>query len=269
MSGKIEYACVVSNEPIGNKVMSLVLNYPESFPRAEAGQFINVYLNEKDKLLPRPISVCRLEGSQLTLVYGVVGKGTKDLSSYHSGTSLRISEPLGKGYDLSMPGKQTAYGRQASAMVVGGGLGVPPLVELTYVLVNRGYRVDAVIGFRDEPLLHKALSEAGAQVHIATENGTSGFSGNVLELIQQNNLNADCYFACGPVLMLKSLSQYISSKGRDVQVSLEERMGCGFGACVGCTCKIKETIEGQVIIQRKRVCKEGPVFWGSEVVWDA
>ncbi|NLY72008.1 MAG: dihydroorotate dehydrogenase electron transfer subunit [Clostridiales bacterium] len=248
MEKKIETVKILENKCIAEDVWKMALAYPFD---AKPGQFVNVYLNNKDKLLPRPISVCRKEGDILTLVYGVVGKGTEELSSYEKGCKIRVSTPLGKGFYID----QLESGK--SAILIGGGIGIPPLLELCHALVEKGLKVEAVLGFRKQPFL---IDDFPCKVHLATDEGTVGFHGNVLDLIKTKGLNSDCYFACGHKAMLKAVSEYLP----DVQVSIEERMGCGYGACLGCVCKIKETDE----ITRKKVCQDGPVFWGRDVVWD-
>lgn len=267
MNKKVLEVRVIHNEEIAENVWSIVIEYPSSIA-VRPGQFVNVYLNRRDLLLPRPISICRAEGERLTLLYGVVGKGTEELSTYRANTLIRVSTPLGNGYNLKeIEGNSP---RQLSAMVVGGGIGVPPLLELTYNLVAMGLHVNAVIGFRKEPFLVTDLKAAGATVYVATDNGSEGFHGDVIGLIEKESLSSDYYFACGPKPMLKAISKHCACNEKDVQVSLEERMGCGYGACVGCTCKIRtfSFSDKDVNIVRKRVCKDGPVFWGKEVVWD-
>lgn len=263
---------VLKNMQIAQGIYSMELIYPEDEnSKAKAGQFINIYLNRKDLLLPRPISICRIEEGKLTLVYRLSGQGTKELTSYLPGTYLRVSTPLGKGYDLSQYQGKT-HKRQETALIVGGGIGIPPLIQLTYRLGYEGVGVHAVLGFKDQPFLLDEFRQAGAKVHIATDSGNHGFKGTLLELInsrefieQIDGAQPDVCFACGPMPMLKELSGHCQRKGMQIQVSLEERMGCGFGACLGCVCKVR-TKTG---IEQRRVCKDGPVFDGKEVVWDA
>lgn len=264
MKKKIFNALILCNQRLAENVWRMVLKYPEDRIEARPGQFVNVYINSKDMLLPRPISICRQEGVSLTLVYGIVGKGTRELSSYRPGTLIRASTPLGNGYDLNEMEAGSCH-KPSSALMIGGGIGVPPLLELGNALIGRGLKVDAVFGFREEPFLTDAFSKLGMLVHVATDNGSEGFHGDVIKLIERKNLTADYYFACGPKPMLKAISAHCASKGKEIQVSIEERMGCGYGACVGCTCKIRASEEATV---RKKVCKDGPVFRGKEVVWD-
>lgn len=263
---------ILKNIRISQGIYSMEVIYPEDENgKAKAGQFINIYLNRKDLLLPRPISICRIEEGKATLVYRVAGEGTKELASCLPGTYLRVSTPLGNGYDLSKYQAKTE-GRHEAALVVGGGIGIPPLLQLAYRLVDEGVGVHAVLGFKDQPFLVEEFREAGAKVHIATDSGNLGFKGTALQLInsrefieQISESLPDICFACGPLPMLKALSGHCQGKGMQIQVSLEERMGCGFGACVGCVCKVR-TKTG---IEQRKVCKDGPVFDGKEVIWDA
>lgn len=253
-------ARVLSNESIAENVYQITLECVDAALCAKCGQFVNLYLKNESLLLPRPISICWIDGAKLTLVYGVTGKGTKELSAFEFGDQLRMSMPQGNGYDLSM------MKEGQTAMLVGGGIGVPPLLELTYLLSQKGIKVITVIGFQNEPFLMKPLLKAGADLYVATDSGKSGFHGTVLDLIEQENLSADAYFACGPKPMLRALTEYVLQQEKDIQISMEERMGCGYGACVGCVCTIRDK---SGLEMKKKVCKDGPVFWGSEVVWDA
>lgn len=238
-------------------------DFLEDFCReAKAGQFVNLYMKDKSTLLPRPLSICRITKSQLELVYRVVGKGTRELAGYHGGDSIRLSSPLGNGFDLSRC-------QSGSALLIGGGVGVPPLLQLAEELNRRGIPCTGVLGFQKDPFLVKEMEKVCHRVLVATEDGSSGFTGNVVQLIgrewQQEGMDADQAFSCGPKPMLKALAQFCRQQSIPLQVSLEERMGCGFGACVGCAVDIR--IEGK--IQKKAVCKDGPVFWAEEVFWHA
>lgn len=257
---KIVTGEIIKNEALADGIFRMEIQASEVALSAKAGQFVNVYTNNASMLLPRPISVCRAELETLTLVYGVVGKGTEELSSYREGQALRLSSAMGNGYDLSR------VSRGQTVLAVGGGIGVPPMLQLALAARKLGAKVIAVTGFKDQPFLISELELAGAEAYVATDSGAEGFQGTVLELIREKGLQADHWFACGPKVMLRALSEYVLQQGQDVQVSMEERMGCGYGACVGCVCDIRELETGAAV--RKKVCKDGPVFWGSEVVWD-
>jgi dihydroorotate dehydrogenase electron transfer subunit len=221
------------------------------------GQFVNVYLNDASRLLPRPISVCDYAEGTLTLVFGAVGAGTRRMASCAHGTALRVSAPLGKGFDADA----------ARATLVGGGLGAAPLLFLADALHRAGAaQVRAVLGFAGEPLLLSEFAARCDTLHIATDDGSAGFHGTATELLKELPLaGGERFFACGPAPMLRALARFASGQGMPLQVSLEERMGCGYGACLGCACKLAHE-RGAVV--NRRVCTDGPVFDGSEVIWD-
>jgi dihydroorotate dehydrogenase electron transfer subunit len=203
------------------------------------------------------------------LVYRVVGKGTKELSGYQGGETLRISSPLGQGYYIEQMTKtleDSGPGTKTIA-IEAGGLGVPPMVELAKVIRKRlpVAILVAVLGYQDETFLTEDLGSFCDEVLVATESGRVGFRGNVLDMMEARGISADYYLSCGPKPMLKALAEYCTRTSKPLQVSLEERMGCGYGACVGCTCKTKG--QGSIITQKK-VCKDGPVFFGNEVIWN-
>lgn len=254
MSKQVVEGKVLSNVAIAKDVYSMVIEAYSVAQSANAGQFVNLYPKSKSTLLPRPISISEIGETTLTLVYGVVGEGTKEFASYQAGDSIRLSTALGTGYQIQ---------DVKTHVLVGGGIGVPPLVELAKRI--EGEKI-AVLGFRDEPFLVEALEKAGAKVYIATDSGQAGFKGNVVELIKHEGITGDYYYSCGPKPMLRSLASYCESVNTPIQVSLEERMGCGYGACVGCVCKTKDKSEKGYA--HKKVCKDGPVFVGSEVVWE-
>lgn len=272
---KIWKSKIVEHIEIAKGIYQVKLFAPKVTCCSRAGQFVNVYLEDKSKLLPRPISICEIQGDNLVLVYGVVGKGTAELSTYVQGQEISILGPLGNGFALENKDKEWAcpdWENIRTAVLVGGGIGVPPMVELANSLQGKVEQIIAVVGFKDEPFLTEALAKFCSQVYVATDSGKSGFRGNVIELMEEENLQGDYYFACGPKVMLENLTKYCGGmvrkdrpEGVPIQVSLEERMGCGYGACVGCTCKVKDNSSAD-IFQRK-VCTDGPVFLGNEVVW--
>jgi len=235
--------------------------------QAKAGQFINVYLKDKSTLLPRPFSICQIDEESLDIVYKVVGKGTEGLSCYKEGDDIKISSGLGNGYMLddiknNLSGLQRS--KKKECVLVGGGVGIPPLIQLARELKNSQAGVTIILGFQEEPFLIEEAEKYCDQLYIATENGTTGYHGNVVQLIKEKRILGDEFYSCGPKSMLKALVGYCKDIDVPVQVSLEERMGCGYGACVGCTCK---TIKDGETVQ-KAVCKDGPVFFGKEVLWD-
>ena len=253
MSKKVVCGQILSNEMIEKDVYKMVICQEEAAKSALPGQFVNLYTKSESMLLPRPISICEIGEDTLTLVYGVVGKGTQEFSSYKAGDAIKLTTALGNGFT---PVEAKVH------ILVGGGIGVPPLVELAKHL--EGEKI-AVIGFREAPFLHDRLEALGVKVYVATDSGAYGFKGNVVELMEEKGLVGDYYYSCGPKPMLRALAAFCKAKGKPVQVSLEERMGCGYGACVGCVCKTQAANE--IGYEQKKVCKDGPVFLGSEVVW--
>ena len=213
-----------------------------------AGQFVEIALD--GLYLRRPISVCNYEEGELTLIYKVVGKGTDLMSQMAEGTQLDVLTGLGNGFNIDHECKKP--------LLVGGGVGVPPLYRLTRDLIARGKEVTVVLGFNTEAEIFYAekFEEAGAKVIIATADGSVGIKGFVTNAIAESGVECDYFYSCGPLPMLKALCQSLEIDG---EVSLEERMGCGFGICMGCSI---QTTKGA-----KRVCKEGPVFKKEEVIW--
>ncbi|MDR2295985.1 MAG: dihydroorotate dehydrogenase electron transfer subunit [Clostridiales Family XIII bacterium] len=231
--------------------------YPAPLP----GQFVNVYLNDASRLLPRPFGVCDWSEGRLTLVFGAAGAGTRQMASYARGTALRVGPPAGRGFD-------TDAARDASRVtLIGGGLGAAPLLFLAHALRGDGAPpLRAVLGYRSEVFLAPAFDAARAALHIATDDGSTGFHGSAVALLKELPLaGGERFFACGPAPMLRALSRFASGQGIALQLSLEARMGCGYGACLGCVCKIADGTEAFV---NRRVCRDGPVFDGSEVIWD-
>lgn len=254
MSKKVVEGKIIGQGEIAPMIYKMIIKAPEVAQSAKCGQFVNVYPRSKSTLLPRPISISEIGEGTITLVYGVVGEGTREFSKLITGDSIRISTALGNGYSVQ---------EAEVSVLVGGGIGVPPLVELARNIT--GEKI-AVLGFREDPILVEALEALGVKVYVATDTGKVGFKGNVIELIKAEGIKGDYFYACGPKVMLRALSDYCESKNVPVQVSMEERMGCGYGACVGCVCKIKTNTEKG--FEHKKICKEGPVFLGSEVKWD-
>ena len=255
MSKKIVIGTIQGQGMIAPGIYKMIIHAPEAAALARCGQFINVYPKDASTILPRPISISEVGEETLTIVYSVVGKGTDEFSHYQTGDNIRISTPLGNGYDVVEEAKVS--------VLVGGGIGVPPLVELAKQI--KGEKI-AVLGFREDPILVETLEKLGVKVYIATDSGKVGFKGNVVELIESEGITGDQFYACGPKVMLRALASHCEKAKVPVQVSMEERMGCGYGVCVGCVVKIKSEDEKGYTL--KKVCKDGPVFLGSEVKWD-
>lgn len=224
---------------------------------AKPGQFVGVYPKDKSTLLPRPISICEADRfkKRLRLVYRIAGKGTEEFSGYKAGDTVTILGNLGNGYPLD------EIKDAKSVMIMGGGIGIPPLVELAK---NLSCEKTIVVGYRNDDLfLNQELYQSGT-LYIATEDGSIGTKGNVLDAVREKGLHAEVICACGPMPMLRAIKQYAKENGIKAYISLEERMACGVGACLGCVCKTKET-DHHSHVNNTRICTNGPVFDAEEV----
>ncbi|WP_251388741.1 dihydroorotate dehydrogenase electron transfer subunit [Mediterraneibacter agrestimuris] len=254
-----ETAVVVSQEQLANGIYSMWLQTEEATEIAVPGQFISIYTNDGSKLLPRPISLCEIdkEKKQLRVVYRVTGErtGTEQFSEMTAGDTIDILGPLGNGFPLE-------EGRGKKAFLMGGGIGVPPILELAKQLDCEQKQI--VIGYRDAETFLKEEFEANGEVYISTEDGSVGTTGNVMDAILENALEADIIYACGPTPMLRAIKKYAEEKDIVCYISMEERMACGIGACLACVCQSKEK-DHHSNVNNKRVCKDGPVFLSTEV----
>ena len=234
---------IVSNEALTDAVYKMVLEGDTS-AITNCGQFVDLRLPEK--YLRRPISVCDYDERSLTLIYKVVGSGTEIMAKLPVGTELDVLTGLGNGYDTSLSGDRP--------VLVGGGVGVPPMFNLCKKLIAEGKHPQVVLGFNaaSEIFLAEEFEALGVEVHIATADGTVGTRGFVTDVIR--NLEYTYFYSCGPMPMFKAMENVMKTSG---QYSFEERMGCGFGACMGCSIQTKSG--------SKRVCKDGPVFFREEV----
>ena len=257
MAGKYrEQAAVLSQEQIADQIFSMWLKTEQIAKEAVPGQFISVYSNDSGRMLPRPISICEMdkEKGALRIVYRVAGKGTEEFSCCKAGDTLDILGPLGNGFPL----ERCPEGKKA--FLIGGGIGIPPMVQLSKELQGE---VQVVAGYRDELFLTEEL-KANGTLYLATEDGSAGTKGNVLDCIRENGLTADVIYACGPTPMLRAIKSYAEEHQIDCWISMEERMACGIGACLACVCKSKE-IDDHSKVHNKRICKEGPVFHALDV----
>lgn len=236
---------VISNEKIAKNTYKMLLSGNTEDGRP--GQFVNIKID--GFFLRRPISVCDIEENTLTLIYKTVGAGTDKLSKTEKGEKLDILAFLGNGYDLSKSGE--------APLLIGGGVGVPPLFLLAKKLVKEGKKPTAILGFNsaDEIFLKDEFEALGVKTFIATADGSVGTRGFVTDVIKNTDIYT-YFYTCGPEPMLRAV--YNESK-TDGEFSFEERMGCGFGACVGCTCKTK--------YGNKRICRDGPVLSKEEIIW--
>ncbi len=234
---------IIENVALTSTVYKMVLQGDTSDITA-SGQFVNIKLD--GLYLRRPISVCNCQGDLLTLVYKVVGKGTKQMSLMQEG-NLDILTGLGNGYDLSKAGD--------TPLLIGGGVGVPPMYMLCRELIKMGKKVTVILGFntKDEIFYEDEFKKLGAEVFVTTVDGSYGTKGFVTDEMDREY---SYFYTCGPEPMLKAIYKKSVTSG---QFSFEERMGCGFGACMGCSCK---TVTGY-----KRICKEGPVLCKEEIIW--
>lgn len=255
-----EYASAIEQKEIAAGIFSLWLQTEQIAGEAVPGQFVSVYSGDASRMLPRPISICEAEpDGRLRLVYRVAGKGTEEFSRLRTGETLEILGPLGNGYPLdAIPEKQ---GR---VLLLGGGIGIPPMLQLARVLrMQKNTEVQIVAGYRDELFLTEELAAAG-KLSIATEDGSAGTKGNVLDAVREQGITADVICACGPKPMLRAVKAYAEGNDIPCWLSLEERMACGVGACLACVCQSKE-VDGHSHVHNKRVCKDGPVFRSTEV----
>lgn len=236
---------IVENKPLTENVFKMIMRGDVSAITAP-GQFVNIKLD--GLYLRRPISVCDVNGDTLTIIYKVVGKGTKQMAQMQKGT-LDVLTGLGNGYDLSVAGEQP--------LLLGGGVGVPPMYLLAKQLIAMGKKVRVILGFNtaSEVFCEEDFVALGAEVSVTTVDGSYGVKGFVTDAMK--NMEYSHFYTCGPEPMLKAVYKTSVTSG---QMSFEKRMGCGFGACMGCSCK---TITGY-----KRICKEGPVMRKEEILWE-
>ena len=250
-----ENVTVLKQQCIGKDIYDMTIQTKHIAGHAKAGQFVSLYSNDASKLLPRPISLCGIdaEAGTLRLVYRVTGEGTgtEEFSRLKAGDTIRVLGPLGNGFTVE-PGKK--------AFLIGGGIGIPPMLQLAKEL---NCEKQIVLGFRDELFLMDEFKKQGT-VYVATEDGSAGTEGNVLDAIRENGLDAEIIYACGPMPMLRALKEYAQKNHMECWISMEERMACGIGACLACVCQSKEK-DAHSNVKNKRICKEGPVFRAEEV----
>ena len=246
-----ETAIVLSQEQLSEDIFSMWIQTSHIGKEVICGQFVSIYTKDGAKLLPRPISLCEIEADRIRIVYRVVGAGTKEFSAYQAGDPIEIMGPLGNGFPL----------KEKKAFLIGGGIGIPPMLQLAKSL---NCEKQMVLGYRDAQLFLKKEFEPYGAVYVATEDGSVGTKGNVLDAIAANQLDADIIYACGPTPMLRALKQYAKEQGMECYISLEEKMACGIGACLACVCKSKE-VDEHTHVHNKRICKDGPVFAAEEV----
>ncbi len=236
---------ILSNRFIAKNTYEMVLK-GDTTSLTKPGQFINIKL--EGKYLRRPISVCDYDSDTITIIYKVVGKGTEQMSEMKEGEKLDILSGLGNGFDITKADKD--------AVLLGGGAGIAPMYNLCKELVKKNVKVTVILGFntKEEVYYEEEFKKAGAEVFITTVDGSYGEKGFVTDVLK--NLTYSYFFTCGPMPMFKAIENVAVTSG---QYSFEERMGCGFGACMGCSCKTK--------YGNKRICKDGPVLYREEIIW--
>lgn len=248
-----EQAIIIRQEEISYGIYSMWLKTDKIAAHAKAGQFISLYCHDGSRMLPRPISICEIdkEDDAIRIVYRVAGKGTEEFSALRTGRQIEIVGPLGNGFPQ----------KEKKAFLIGGGIGIPPMLQLAKEL---NCEKQIILGYRDEELFLMEKFKGLGSVYVATEDGSYGTEGNVLDAIRENGLGADIIYACGPTPMLRAIKQYAAEKNIECWISLEEKMACGIGACLACVCKSKEK-DSHTNVNNKRICKEGPVFRAEEV----
>jgi len=277
---------LIKNEEIGPGVFEINVSSPGIAEAAAAGQFVNIYLPGGEMLLPRPIGIADVKGDTIALVFAVVGEGTRALSRFKGGEKIELMGPLGTGF-FDYPGSTDPI--PSEVLLIGGGAGVPPLNFAARKLkLARGnsVRLTAFLGFSKEPWYTGGLENACDEVWAASETeGAAAFHGNVVGLLDSVSRRGSGQWgpgclalACGPRPMLAAAAQWCEARKIPLRVSMEERMGCGYGACAGCAIDTRPfrdesrlqggaCMPGETGIVKKKVCVDGPVFWADEVVW--
>ncbi len=255
------YKCkvsVVSQKEISDKIYDLWISFDKDYKAFEdiiPGQFVSVYSSDGSRILPRPISICETDKKNYTLrmVYRVVGKGTDEFSRLVAGDTVEVLAPLGNGYNFHKSGN----------VLMGGGIGIPPMLELAKKLSEYS-RPTVVLGYKDDDCFLKADFEKYADVLISSDDGSVGTKGTVIDALKASDVKAEHIYACGPMPMLRGIKNYAHDNNINAQISLEERMACGVGACLGCVSKtVKE--DGHSHVFNTRICTDGPVFDAEDV----
>ncbi len=247
-------ARVIQTESLAEGIYSMWLLAPEIAGQAVPGQFISLFSADNDKLLPRPISLCEIDRDKgmLRIVYRVVGEGTREFSQKDEGDTIRIMGPLGNGFPLE----------EKKAVLIAGGIGIPPMLQLAKELSGE---VTVVVGYRDNrTFLRRELEEAADRLLIATEDGSVGVRGNVIDVLRAEGVDSEVIYSCGPLPMLRGVKKWGEEKNIPTWLSLEEKMACGIGACLACVCQSTE-VDSHSNVHNKRICKDGPVFLSTEI----
>lgn len=249
-----ELAEILENVNLATDIFSMTIKTGAA-EYAIPGQFMSLYLDDASRKLPRPISICGIDkgNGTIRMVYRIAGEGTKQLSQMLAGDKIKVLGPLGNGF--------SDIDKYENPMVVGGGIGIPPMLGLAKALPKN---VMAVLGYRsDETFLSEEFIDC-ADTYLASDDGSVGVHGTVVDAIKEYDLKPDVIFACGPKPMLKGLAALASEMGILCYISMEEKMACGIGACLGCVCQSTE-VDDHSKVTNKRICKDGPVFLSTEV----
>ncbi len=257
---------VIRNEEIAPDIFSMWIE-TDLAKDAKPGQFVGVYPANQSTLLPRPISICEVRASEnmLRIVYRVVGKGTNEFSHYSTGRRVNLLGVLGNGYPVEKA-------KDKKVVLMAGGIGVPPILQLGKVLAGLSddsegriaSDITIVVGYRDCNTFFKEELEQYGRVIIATDDGSVGTHGNVIDAMKANGVTPDMIMACGPMPMLRAIKAYAQDANIDAYISLEEKMACGVGACLGCVCKTTG-VDHHSHVNNARICTDGPVFEAKEV----
>lgn len=248
-------AIIISQQEIAPNIYDMWLE-TDLAGQAGAGQFLCIYPRNAATLLPRPISICQVseDRSALRIVYRIAGQGTAEFASYRKGETAAVLGILGNGFPLEGTAGKKVF-------LMGGGIGIPPMLQLARELDTDK---QIVVGYRDSHLFLKEDLEKYGRVYVATEDGSAGTKGNIMDAVRENGLEAGLIFACGPMPMLRAVKQYAAEQRIKAYISLEEHMACGVGACLGCVVKTREK-DHHSHVHNARICTDGPVFDAEEV----
>lgn len=249
---------IIKQEFLLEDIYSMWIKCPSVAADAHSGQFVSLYTKDSARLLPRPISICEIDkkGGSIRLVYRTVGAGTKEFSTMRKGDTIEIVGPIGNGYNLEC----------SKPVLMGGGIGIPPMLQLARELNQKGLSKDditVILGYRDSTFLLNEFKKL-ATIFISSDTGSVGTKGTVIDAAREFGITGDMLYACGPKPMLRAVKEYAYEKDCHAQVSLEERMACGIGACLACVCRTTEKDEHSQVYN-KRICVDGPVFYVDEV----
>jgi len=249
---------IVRRQVLNDEIFKIDVEKPAEMDEIKPGQFFGIVVGNGYPLLRRPISVSKVDDKTFELTIKVVGEGTQMLLDMEEGTNVNVLGPVGNGFFLEDVKK--------NSIIVGGGIGISPVKELARVLKNEDNELPILLGFRDKPFDMDDFHQVSSDIEIATESGVEGTKGYVTSILEERlkKETIDTVYVCGPHMMLKAVKELCEKYDVTTQLLMEERMACGIGACLVCTCAIKEGHE----IKNKRVCKDGPVFYGNEVVFD-